>query len=141
MTPDEPFEGQIRNNSMYRWVYLPKSDNFKPEEVVNRSEMPFDDTTSYKTQFPKHDVEPRKDYTLKEIYISQGDPLETLTDGRRKHFTLKNQAKIENFKPEEVVNRSEMPFEDTTSYKTQFPKHDVEPRTDYTPKDVYVPTR
>ena len=96
--------------------------------------MPFDDKTSYKTQFPKHDVEPRKDYTLKEVYISQGDPLEALTDGRRKDFTLKNQAKIENFKPEEVVNRSEMPFEDTTSYKTQFPKHDVEPRKDYTPQ-------
>ena len=42
VTPDEPFEGQIRNNSMYRWVYLPKSDNFKPEEVVNRSDMPFE---------------------------------------------------------------------------------------------------
>ena len=61
--PDEPFEGKTHYNSMYRWVYLPKRDNFKLEEVVYRSEMPFDDTTSYKTQFPKHDVEPRKDYT------------------------------------------------------------------------------
>ena len=42
------------------WKYPPKIVNFKPEEVVFRSEMPFDDTTSYKTQFPKYDVEPNK---------------------------------------------------------------------------------
>ena len=40
--PDEPFEGQTHNNSMYRWVYLPKREDSKLEEVVNRSDMPFE---------------------------------------------------------------------------------------------------
>ena len=62
MPPDEPFEGETHYRRMFRWVYLLKTDNFKPEEVVFRSKMPFPDTTFYKTQFPKYDVEPHKDY-------------------------------------------------------------------------------
>ena len=77
--PFEPFEGKSRYNSMYRWVYLPKRENFKPEEVVYKSEMPFDGTTSYKTQFPKHDVELRKDYTPKEVIEPPDQPFEGKT--------------------------------------------------------------
>ena len=136
--PFEPFEGKSRYNSMYRWVYLPKRENFKPEEVVYKSEMPFDGTTSYKTQFPKHDVELRKDYTPKEVIEPPDQPFE----GKTQYNSMYRWVYLperENFKPEEVVYKSEMPFDGTTSYKTQFPKHDVEPRKDYTPKEVYEP--
>ena len=118
---------------MYRWVYLPKRENFKPEEVVYKSEMPFDGTTSYKTHFPKHDVELRKDYTPKEVIEPPDQPFEGKTQYNNMYRWVYLPER-ENFKPEEVVYKSEMLFDGTTSYKTQFPKHDVELRKDYTLK-------
>ena len=149
--PDEPFDGKTHYNSMYRWVYLPKRDNSIPEEVVNTSDMPFDDTTSYNTNKATqkkghlrsilrqhssagaHDINQKsKDYTPKEVYVPPDEPFEGQSHNSMYRWVYL--PKRENSRPEQVVYRS-----DTTSYKTQFPKHDVEPRKDDTPKDVCVP--
>ena len=120
--------------------YQSKSENFEPEEVVFLYEEPFHDASSDKIHFPKRDPKPRKDYTPKNVYIPPENPLEGLTDGRRKNFTLKHQSKKENFKKEEVVFRTEVPLDDTTSYKTYLLKRDATPRKDYSPKEIYLPT-
>ena len=149
--PDEPFEGQTHNNSMYRWVYLPKREISRPEQVVYRS-----DTTSYKTQFPKHDVEPRKDDTPKDVCVPPDESFEGKTHNNSMYRWV-YLPKREDSKPEQVVNTSDMAFEDTTSYNTtkatqkkghlrsilrhhsSAGTHDINQQSkDCTPKDVYV---
>ena len=164
VTPDEPFEGQIRNNSMYRWVYLPKRED----------SMPIENTTSYNTSKATqknghlrsilrhhssagaHDINQQsKDYTPKEVYVPPDEPFEGQTHNSMYRWVYL--PKREDSKPEEVVNRSDMPFEDTTSYNTSkatqkkghLPSilrhhssagtHDINQQSkDCTPKDVYV---
>ena len=138
--PENPLEGLTdgrRKN--FTLKYQSKSEKFEPAEVVFLCEEPFHDASSDKIQFPKRDPNPHKDYTPKNVYIPPENPLEGLTDGRRKNFTLKYQSKKENFKEEEVVFQTEVPLDDTTSYKTHLPKRDGKPRNDYTPIEVYIP--
>ena len=132
--PENPLEGLTdgrRKN--FTLKYQSKSEKFEPAEVVFLCEEPFHDASSDKIQFPKRDPNPHKDYTPKNVYIPPENPLEGLTDGRRKNFTLKHRSKKENLKQEKVVFRTEVPLDDTTSYKTHLPKRDATPRKYYSP--------
>ena len=82
MPPDEPFEGETHYRRTFRWVYQLKTDNFKPEEVVFRSELRFDDTTCYKIHFLKYKVEPRKDYNPQNVYVTPDEPFVVQTHYR-----------------------------------------------------------
>lgn len=124
-----PSTGDFGGESTY--VYDYKKHNqappkpFKPEHAAMQSGN-FDDRTGYRDDYIRHNL-PTKYNRPKEEYLPNKIPLDSMTTNRR-DFTAKDAEKMRSYKPEGTGYRSDAPFDDDTTHKTDFKKWDVQPQ-------------
>ena len=125
MPSGDPFGGDSTYvNDFKKHSQAPRSA-IKPDNSALQSNQPFDDRTSNREDYIRHNL-PNKYNRPKEEYAPNKIPVESLTTNRR-DFTPKDLERSRSFKPDGQGYRSDAPFEDDTTNKVDYKKWDVQP--------------
>jgi len=110
------------NSTTFQDDFVPRELNprqsFKPPCVAKLSDMPFDSTTSHRTSYIAHQLEP-KFVRSKEEYKPSNQPFEDLTTHRNDFKGLPGQL-AKSCKPENAKVASNVRFNGTTEFQDRF---------------------
>ena len=122
--PTAPFVGTTGYTSDYQEKRAPVRQSMKPMQSVNTSDQPFVSDTSYKQDYPKKAIPPRE---MKEraAYVANKAPLDGLTSYTN-DYIVKQAVKLPSCKPDNGHYRSDAPFHDVTTQRTDYQKWPME---------------
>lgn len=122
---NEPFNANTTYYNDFKKHGGAPAKAIRPDQSAFQSQDPFDDRTGYREDYIKHNL-PDKYARPREEYSPNKIPLDSLTTMRR-DFTAKDADRQKSFKPEGTGYRSDAPFDDDTTHKTDFKKWEVAP--------------
>jgi hypothetical protein len=121
----DPFGGDSTYvNDFKKHSQAPRSA-IKPDNSALQSNVPFDDRTSNREDYIRHQM-PERYARAKEEYAPNKIPIDSMTTNKR-DYTAKDLEKARSFKPDGQGYRSDAPFDDDTTNKSDYKKWDVQP--------------
>ncbi|XP_033634428.1 stabilizer of axonemal microtubules 2-like [Asterias rubens] len=111
--------------------------SLRPAENTQRSDAPFEDRTSHKVSYIPHAVQARY-VREQQPYQKSQHKFDGLTTFQR-DFMNKNAARPDNFKPDATPMKSDLPFEDNTTFKSDYKKWDCKPMQSHVPDSYQKP--
>ena len=121
----DPFGGDSTYvNDFKKHAQAPRSA-IKPDNSALQSNVPFDDRTSNREDYIRHQM-PERYARPREEYAPNKIPIDSMTTNKR-DYTAKDLEKARSFKPDGQGYRSDAPFDDDTTNKSDYKKWDVQP--------------
>jgi hypothetical protein len=135
--PSAPFEGLSTFSRDFQPKKCELRGSLRPAENTQRSDAPFEDKTSHKVSYIPHSPQAR--YVRKQdIYQKNPNKFDSLTTFQR-DFTTKDGRRSDNFKPDATPLKSDLPFEDNTTFKADYKKWDCGPVQAHVPETYQKP--